>query len=233
MAYNPSEADRLFQAAFAKQEPKIPQGRPGAEWRINATKMRSLSFQELYQLQEYYDANVDYNMLPAWVLDGNYVEMSSDTKKREKALSEQDGLTTSERRQVWDAGRIAAEAIGDMAELDSLKGTDMLLKQYSKAVEKFGADTINDVLKAYAPDAHGELSKMQAVKNAEAKQAEIVAAAESDEHRVRREIEEAKAAIEAMNAQTGLEGITDEQLQRELTRRASIATHQAAENTDA
>jgi len=211
--------EQLFQSAFGKEETVSPRAVTGSRYRINAAKMKSLSFAEKMQMQAYIDQDVPYSDLPAWVIDGGYVEPTKQERKRQQQLTDETGLTTSERKQVFDAARADTEILAGMTESAILRDSAALDDQIQHFVNRYGDQALS-MMEEFDGEAAAYIHARLKVQAAEKK------VTDSDD-RVRKEIQQAKAAIDAQKA-VGLQDIPAEAMQAELARRASIATQEAA-----
>ena len=213
--------EQLFQSAFGREETVSPRAVTGSRYRINAAKMKSLSFAEKMQLQAYIDQDVPYSDLPAWVIDGGYVEPTKAEKKRQQQLTEETGLSISDRTQVFNASLADTEVLAGMTTSETLRDSLAIDSEIQHFLKKYG-DQAMTMLEELDAEAATYVHTRLRVQSAEKK------VTDSDES-VRQEIQQAKAMIDAQNSAVGLENIPAEAMQAELARRASIATQQAAQ----
>ena len=217
---NQDNIDQLFQAAFGREEIVSPRAVTGSRYRINASRMKSLSFAEKMQMQAYIDQDIPYADLPAWVIDGGYVEPTKAEKKRQQQLTDETGLTTSERTQVFNAARADTEALASMTSSEILRDSAALDDQIEHFQNRYGSQSM-EMLKEVDAEAAAYIHARLQLKAAEKR-------ATQGEESIRQEIEAAKAMIDAQNNPGSLENISVEAMQAELARRASMATQEAA-----
>lgn len=217
---NQDERDQLFQAAFGREEATSPRAVTGQRWRINTAKMQKLSFAEKYQLQDLLNQDVPYSDLPAWVIDNGYVEPTKAEKKRQQQLTDETGLTTSERKSVFNAALADTEILAGMTTSEILRDSAALDEQIKHFLNRYGSQALT-MLEEHDGDAAAYIHARLKVQAAEK---EVTESNDS----VRQEIQQAKAMIDAQNSAVGLENVSAEAIQAELARRASIATQEAA-----
>lgn len=117
-----------------------------------------------------------------------------------------------------------------MTESEILKDSAVLDGEFERICSRYDKASVLDALKTEYPEAASEFVKRQAIKQAEAKALSAQQAKANDENSIRNEIAEALRAIkEAELQKSELAGLSDAEVQAELTQRAAIATRQAAE----
>ncbi|WP_114991980.1 hypothetical protein [Synechococcus sp. UW179A] len=212
--------EQLFQSAFGREETVSPRAVTGSRYRMNATRMMNLSFAEKMEVQAYIDQDVPYADLPAWVIDGGYVEPTKAEKKRQQQLNDATGLSISERKQVFNAALADTQILAEMTVSEILRDSQAIDSEIQHFLKKYG-DQAMTMLEELDADAATYVHARLRVQSAEKK------VTDSDES-VRQEIQQAKAMIDAQNSAVGLENISAEAMQAELARRASMATQEAA-----
>ncbi len=180
----------------------------------------NLSFAEKMEVQAYIDQDVPYADLPAWVIDGGYVEPTKAEKKRQQQLNDATGLSISERKQVFNAALADTQILAEMTVSEILRDSQAIDSEIQHFLKKYG-DQAMTMLEELDADAATYVHARLRVQSAEKK------VTDSDES-VRQEIQQAKAMIDAQNSAVGLENISAEAMQAELARRASMATQEAA-----
>ena len=224
-ALGPDARSGLFRTAFSSVSKEMPT--PNFRgWRLNPTKAAKLSFSELHLLQALVDSQTPYSQLPAWVRDGGYVVADDKTRKAEKALEAETGLTTTERQEVYSLFSAQVGALAEMCNREILKDSPLLLQELERAFETFGQEEVMDELKASYPEAAQHLTAKVQANAAEAKAQEV--AAQQD---VAAEIKAAQEAIAAENAAKGQElaEISADELRAELLRRDAVSRGADAE----
>ena len=211
----------LFQQAFGKNDYKAPRPVVGQRWRHNAAKMQKLSFGEQMKIQELQDQDIPYSDLPAWVIDGGYVEPTKQEKKRQQDLTDETGLTTSERKSVFNAAKADTAALATMTKSEILRDSAALDDQIKHFINRYGKEAMQMLTEADGEAAAYVHSRLK-LKSAEEQ-------ATSSDESIRQELKAAQEAIAAQNASTGLQNVSNDAIQAELSRRASIATQEAAE----
>ena len=225
---SPDQRAEAFQVAFGKPAEKpLPTALVGENWRWDMSKLSKLPPAQAYVLGQY--DGVPFRELPAWVIDGNYVKISAEEKKYQAEMLKETGYTQSERNQLIDHAAAHIGALGDMLQREALQGTKALESEIDRVIQRFGQEEVMAMLEEIDPAGAAELIKVQQVRATTAAAKDELELVSIQEAQVRQEIKDAQAAIQAMNDAAGLDDISTEAMQAELTRRASIATHQAAE----
>ena len=173
------------------------------------------------KIQELQDQDIPYSDLPAWVIDGGYVEPTKQEKKRQQDLTDSTGLTTSERKAYFNAALADTEALASMTTSKILRDSAALDKQITFFQNRYGNQAMS-MLKEVDGEAAAYVHGRIQLKAAEE-------SATSSDESIRQELQDAQKAIEAHNAATGLQNVSNDAIQAELARRASIATQEAAE----
>ena len=173
------------------------------------------------KIQELQDQDIPYSDLPAWVIDGGYVEPTKQEKKRQQDLTDSTGLTTSERKAYFNAALADTEALASMTTSKILRDSAALDEQITFFQNRYGNQAMS-MLKEVDGEAAAYVHSRLKLKAAEEK-------ATSSDQSIREELKAAQEAIAAHNASTSLQGVSNDAIQAELARRASIATQEAAE----
>ena len=219
------DRQNLFIAAFGKKESNdVPTPHLGQNWRYNMKKLEELSFDEKILIGNL--EGTPYRELPQWVLDGGYVTPSHDEKKYQREAYTETGLTQSERNAVFDAAQADAEALVAMTSSDLLRDSAVLDSEIASLQAKYGEELIA-MVGEIDPEAANYIHSRAKVKQAEALALKRRDQAATDKDAIANEIKAAQEAIAAQN--DSVKGLTDDALRNELTRRASMSTHQAAE----
>ena len=71
-----ADRSRLFEQAFSTKK-VLPRARL-ANWKLNPSKARHLSFGELWTLQEYLENDVAFEHLPAWIQESGAITLDRD-----------------------------------------------------------------------------------------------------------------------------------------------------------
>ncbi|QNI54498.1 hypothetical protein SynBIOSE41_01992 [Synechococcus sp. BIOS-E4-1] len=209
----------LFQQAFGQDDFKAPRAITGKRWRVNQAKSKKLTFEELYQIQELQNQDVPYADLPEWILDNGYVEPTKAEKKLQQDLTDKTGLSISERRSVFNAALADTEALASMTTSEILRDSAALDDQIKHFINRYGNEAVK-MLKEVDGEAAAYVHSRLALKAAEEK-------ATSSDESIRQELKAAQEAIAAQDS-TGLQNVSNDAIQAELARRASIATQDAA-----
>lgn len=194
--FSPDERAAAFVTAFGSSNTgEMPVANKGVgSWRINNQKMAKLSFSEQWSLGELKD--VPYQELPAWVLDGGYAVPSAEEAKLQKELNAIDGYSTVERKQAFNVFAAEIDVLAEMASREILRDSNLILTEYERVVNRFGAEEVNRALAETSPEAANHFRVMKAEQKARQEAAE--ADAKASEESVRRELQEAAEAIQKM-----------------------------------
>ena len=195
-----SNADRarLFEQAFSTKK-VLPRARL-ANWKLNPSKARHLSFGELWTLQEYLENDVAFEHLPAWIQESGAITLDRDEKQRQRQLDEETRLTATERKVVFDALGCEAAAIAELSENPIVKDTPVLLETFDISAERFGQAEVMAVLQEKYPNAAKAIGQRLLVRDAEQR---VVTEKQASEAEIREEIAEAQALLKADQQERG------------------------------
>jgi len=194
--YSVAAREQAFLTAFGMpQDRELPKANKGVgAWRINNQKAGKLSFTEQWALGELQDT--PYQDLPDWVLDSGLAVPSAEESKLQKDLNKIDGYTTSERKQAFNVFAAEIDVLAEMASREILRNSSMILDEFDRACERFGAQEVQRALSETAPEAFNHYRLMKAEQKARIDAAEQEAHATQES--VRNELKAAADAIQKM-----------------------------------
>ena len=195
-----ADRTKLFEQAFSEQK-ELPQpNRRG--WRINNTKAQKLSFADLFALQALYDKQVGYEDLPAWVVDGNIIELNKEAKRDLAKQEEETGLTQKERKTIFNALKAQTEALAELSVNPITAGTSVLTETFDLACERFGRKQVMDELAEHFPNAAQYFAKVVMMRDVESK---VETQQQIDENETRMDLMKAAEMLRTDNEERGQE----------------------------
>lgn len=193
---NSDQRTEAFLSAFA---PRRDLPKPTfTGWRMNAIKAARLSFAELMEVEELRTAHVGYDNLPAWIRDSGVAVPDADVKREQDRLTKETGLDLTQRQELFSAFEAEVAALDAMSRKEILQGSPILDGEFKTVCARFGTEQVLERLAELNPEAAKDFVSRQRVQAAEAKAAEAKAISEAD---TRRDLQQAREAIEAMNQQ--------------------------------
>ena len=228
------ERQNLFIDAFGRPPEKaLPTAVTGSRWRYNLEKVKKLSFAEKLKLQEFHDRGTPFYELPSWVLDGGFIQISKAEQKKQDQLTNETGLTQTERATVFNAFNAHMASLVEMSKREILRESEILKTELDEAIAKYGEVEVMTAIN----EIDGESGEFYAVQlrmaKAEKQLAQINLKKQEDQTSIANELAEAKAAIESGNAQLmGISELPSDLLKDELFRMLNNQARKNAEESE-
>ena len=138
-----SERQNLFIDAFGQSPEKaLPTAVTGSRWRYNLEKVKKLSFAEKLKLQELHDLGTPFYELPGWVVDGGFIQISKAEQKKQDQLTNETGLTQTERATVFNAFNAHMASLVEMSKRELLRESEILKTELEEAIAKYGESEV-------------------------------------------------------------------------------------------
>lgn len=180
-----------------------------------------------------HDLGTPFYELPNWVISGGYIQISKAEQKKQDQLTNETGLTQTERATVFNAFNAHMASLVEMSKRELLRESEILKTELEDAIAKYGEVEVMTAISEIDAESGEYYAVQLRMANAEKQLAQLNLKKQEDQTSIADELAQAKAAIEAENAQLmGISELPSDLLKNELLRRLNNQARKNAEESE-